>query len=207
MKNCSLPLSCWSSAFPSHIILTSLLLSGFCEWQQLSLKDGLGTARHTGEKEFTINLRVLGLPPLSIYTHYTLFNSPSWAFQQSRVPGTVPCSKRREVRPPVLSWSPWPWLSPAGVCGAALGAVASAAGTAEAGIVLVTTELGLQDQVTVGKVGLVHALSAQVRNVTHSSCSQAKGEPAVNLSSDCYSLPKDTACSSFFYPPPRPPQF
>lgn len=87
------------------------------------------------------------------------------------------------------------------MCGAALGTVASAAGTAEAGIVLVTTELGLQDQVTVGKVGLVHALSAQVRNVTHSSCSQAKGEPAVNLSSDCYSLPKDTACSCFFYPP------
>lgn len=32
---------------------------------------------YRGEKEFTINLRVVGLPPLSIYTHYILFNSPS----------------------------------------------------------------------------------------------------------------------------------
>lgn len=84
--------------------------------------------------------------------------------------------------------------------GAALGVVASAAGAAEAGIVLVTAELGLQDQLTVGEVGLVHALSAQVRNVTHGSCSQAKGEPAVNLSSDCYFLPKDTARSCFLHP-------
>lgn len=96
--------------------------------------------------------------------------------------------------------SPWWWLSPAGVRRAALGAVMSAAGAAEAGIVLVTTELGLQDQVTVGKVGLVHTLSAQVHSVTHSSCSQAKGEPAVNLSSDCYSFPKDITCSCFLHP-------
>lgn len=103
MKNCSLILSCWSSAFPSHIILTSLQSSVFCEWQQLPFRDGLGTARHTGAKAFTINPRVVGLPPLSIYTHYTLFNSPSWAFQQSRVPRTVPCSQRTELSPPVLS--------------------------------------------------------------------------------------------------------
>lgn len=193
MKNWSLPLGCWSSAFSSHIILTTLLSSGFCEWQKLPLRDGLSTARHTGEKEFTINLRAVGLPPLSIYTHYTLFNSPSWAFQQGRVPRTVRCKQS-------CHRSPWWWLSPTGVRRAALGAVMSAAGAAEAGIVLVTTELGLQDQVTVGKVGLVHTLSAQVHSVTHSSCSQAKGEPAVNLSSDCYSLPKDIACSCFLHP-------
>lgn len=137
---------------------------------------------------------------MNMYTHCTLFSSPSWAFQQGRVPRTVPCSKGTQLRCPFLSGSLWWWLSPAGVRGAALGAVAGAAGAAEAGIVLVTTELGLQDQVTVGKVGLVHALSAQVHNMTHSSCGQTKGEPAVNLSSDCYSIPKDTACSCFLHP-------
>lgn len=63
---------------------------------------------------------------------------------------------------------------------AGLRSVARAASTAEAGVVFVTAELGLQDQVAVGEVGLVHALSAQVHDVIHRSCSQAKGEAAVN---------------------------
>lgn len=76
----------------------------------------------------------------------------------------------------------WPWrrLSPTVTRRAGLLLVASAASAAEAGVVFVTAELGLQDQVTVGEVRLVHALSAQVHNVIHSSCSQAKGEAAVN---------------------------
>jgi hypothetical protein len=39
---------------------------------------------------------------------------------------------------------------------------AGTAGTAEAGIILIATELGLQDQVTVGQLRLVDALPAQV---------------------------------------------
>lgn len=58
---------------------------------------------------------------------------------------------------------------------AGLRLVARAAGAAEAGVVLVTAELGLHDQVAVGEVWLVHALSAQV-HVIHSCCSQAKGK-------------------------------
>lgn len=50
-----------------------------------------------------MNRRVAGLLPWSIYTHYTLFNSPCWAFHWGRVPRTVPCRKRTELRPPVLS--------------------------------------------------------------------------------------------------------
>lgn len=67
--------------------------SGFRERQQLLLRDGLGTARDTGEKEFTINLRAV-VSFEHLHSHYTLFNSPSWAFQQGRVPRTVPCIKR-----------------------------------------------------------------------------------------------------------------
>lgn len=59
---------------------------------------------------------------------------------------------------------------------AGLRLVVRAASAAEAGVVLVTAELGLHDQVTVGEVWLVHALSAQVHNVIHSCCSQAKGK-------------------------------
>lgn len=51
--------------------------------------------------------------------------------------------------------------------------VARAARAAEAGVVFVTAELGLQDQVTVGEVGLVHALSARVHNVIHRSARPA----------------------------------
>lgn len=54
--------------------------------------------------------------------------------------------------------------------------VARAAGTAEAGIVLVTAELGLHDQPTVGEVRLVHTFSARVHNVIRSCCSQVKGK-------------------------------
>lgn len=73
-----------------------------------------------------------------------------------------------ECLSPVVTRRAGPWLG------------ARAASTAEAGVVLVAAELGLQDQVTVGKVGLVHALTAQVHNAIHSSCSQAKGEEAVH---------------------------
>lgn len=101
----------------------------------------------------------------------------------------------------------WPrrGVSPAVMRRAGLWLVARAASAAEAGVVLVTAELGLQDQVTVGQVWLVHALPAQVHDVVHSSCSQAKGEAAVNpppgLSlAGVISLPKDTAYSCFLHP-------
>lgn len=51
--------------------------------------------------------------------------------------------------------------------------VARAAGTAEAGVVLITAELGLHDQATVGKVRLVHTFSAQVHNMIHSCAGPA----------------------------------
>lgn len=78
---------------------------------------------------------------------------------------------------------------------AGLRLVARAGSAAEAGVVFVSAELGLQDQVAVGQVRLVHALSAQVHNVIHSSCSQAEGEAAVNT------LPGLTL--SFCFPPKR----
>jgi len=55
---------------------------------------------------------------------------------------------------------------------AGLGLVASAAGAAEAGVVFISAELGLQDQATVGEVGLVHAGAAQAHDVVCSGCSQ-----------------------------------
>lgn len=36
------------------------------------------------------------------------------------------------------------------------------AGTAEAGVILIATELGLQDELTVGQLWLIHAIPARV---------------------------------------------
>lgn len=66
--------------------------------------------------------------------------------------------------------------SPTAMRRAGVRLVARAAGTAEAGVVLITAELGLHDQATVGKVWLVHTSSVQVHNMIHSCCSQVKGK-------------------------------
>lgn len=52
---------------------------------------------------------------------------------------------------------------------------AGAAGAAEAGVVLVAAELGLQDQITVGELGLVHTLPAEVPGVAGRRCGSNRG--------------------------------
>lgn len=64
-------------------------------------------------------------------------------------------------------------VSPAAMRRAGVWLVAGAAGAAEAGVVLVSTELGLHYQAAVGEVRLVHTVSAQVHNVIHSCAGAA----------------------------------
>lgn len=47
---------------------------------------------------------------------------------------------------------------------------AGAAGAAEAGVILVAAELGLQDQITVGELGLVHTLPAEGPGLAGQRC-------------------------------------
>lgn len=44
------------------------------------------------------------------------------------------------------------------------------AGTAEAGVILIATELGLQDELTVGQLRLIHAIPARVPRLGGQCC-------------------------------------
>lgn len=44
------------------------------------------------------------------------------------------------------------------------------AGTAEAGVILIATELGLQDELTVGQLRLIHAVPARVPRLGGQCC-------------------------------------
>lgn len=47
---------------------------------------------------------------------------------------------------------------------------AEAASAAEAGVILIATELGLQDQITVGQLGLIDTLPAEVPGLGGQCC-------------------------------------
>lgn len=182
----------------------------FCELQQLPLSEDMDLLqqriRGGWGKKFAMNLRVVGLLPWNNYTHYTVQRTLlSFAAGQSSQNSFMK-EKDKVQTSSLIIHHLWLWRcqSPTVTRGPVLRLVARAAGAAEAGVVLVPAELGLQDQVAVGEMWLVHALSAQVRNVVHSSCSQAEGEAAVNtlpglILSFC--LPPKTH-SSFLLSPP-----
>lgn len=152
-------------------------------------KDGVATARHMDRgKEVCNKLEGGGSPPTFEQLHplhsaqFTLLSVPVGQSSQNsfmQQKDSVPTSRLAQVT------CTFPWrqrcLLPAVRSRTGLRSVARAAGAAEAGVVLVAAELGLQDQVAVGEVWLVHALSARVHNMIHSHCSQAKGEAAVNM--------------------------
>lgn len=57
-----------------------------------------------------------------------------------------------------------------------VGLEAGAAGAAEAGVILVAAELGLQDQATVGQLGLVDAVPAGVPGLGRGLCKTTAGD-------------------------------
>lgn len=140
------------------------------------MKKWIATASHTAGKREVYNKLECGGSPTFEQLHslpsvqFTLlsFSSPAELPEQfdagrGQSSDMQPCN-----RSPVLAVAagcPSPTVTRR--AGRRLGARAASA--AEAGVVLVAAELCLQDQITVGEVGLVHALTAQVHNAIHSS--------------------------------------
>lgn len=185
MKSWSLPLAGYLPSLKSqHPYVPSVIL--FSEWQQLPLtgRSELTAARHTqGEKEVCHKLEGGGSPTFEQL--HPLHSIPFTLKLSSRAQLPEQFQAVKEFRLPVVTGHlcfdvAMEVCVTRGERRSGLRLVARAASAAEAGVVFVTAELGLQDQVTVGKVWLVHALSAQVHDMIHSSCSQAKGEAAVN---------------------------
>lgn len=53
------------------------------------------------------------------------------------------------------------------------------AGTAEAGVILIATELGLQDELTVGQLRLIHAIPAGVPRLGGQCCKTTREKERV----------------------------
>lgn len=71
------------------------------------------------------------------------------------------------------------------------------AGTAEAGVILIATELGLQDELTVGQLRLIHAIPARVPRLGGQCCKTTRGKERVRKLLTISFLKSDTVAVRF----------